>query len=120
MTWRFNSNFRNSGLLLTSSSLGCSVCLSAFTTDLAAVIFGESAPDSCILVGHECVLKALHLDDTRLTDRLGICNMCNCRSGLANGEKQIWVGVPTCSVATPHPRLGRFPSREYRWIMNLN
>lgn len=115
MTWRFVSRSSTCGGSEEPPSsvwwLG-PIGAASLTTDLATFILGEATPDSCVLIGHECVLEALTLDGTRGAHLLRIRDVGDGWTCLTDRKEQVRVGISTGSATAPHSRFDRFPSRE--------
>src|SRR5437588_2086961 len=75
--------------------------LARAATQFAPIIFRHSAPDAGVLTGFERPLEAILLHRARATDRLCSLDLCERRTGGADGEEDLWIDVSTGSALAP-------------------
>ena len=74
---------------------------SHLATDLSSLVFGGSTPNATVLVGLDCEVEAFLLHGALATHVLGFADLQQRLAGRADGEEQLWVGVPAESLLAP-------------------
>jgi two-component sensor histidine kinase len=83
------------------SGRGLAVARHPLAAQRPALLLGGAAPDATVLVGGQGEVEARLLDVARTADGLGGLDLLDGRTGGADGEEQIRVGVATGAVLAP-------------------